>query len=63
METKVNLERVKEKVDILMRSKVDYEFKTTVMPAFLNEEDIEETARSIRGAKAIASEARANFRG
>lgn len=49
--TQVDLEKIRESMDILRGSKINYEFRTTVVPAFLNEEDIEGIASSIRGAK------------
>jgi pyruvate formate lyase activating enzyme len=45
------LEKVKETVGILLNSKVDYEFRTTVVPTLHNEKDIEEISRDIRGCK------------
>ncbi|MCD5401798.1 anaerobic ribonucleoside-triphosphate reductase activating protein [candidate division NPL-UPA2 bacterium] len=48
---KVDLERIGESIDLLMKSGIDYEFRTTVVPAFLGEEDIEKIARRIKGAK------------
>lgn len=48
---KVELGRIRESIDVLMRSKIDYEFRTTVVPAFFSEKDIEEIARGIKGAK------------
>ena len=48
---RVDLEKIRESMDILMKSNIDYEFRTTVVPAFLTGEDIEKIAESIRGAK------------
>jgi len=45
----VELEKMKESIGLLMTSGIDYEFRTTVVPAFLNEQDIEEIARFLRG--------------
>ncbi len=47
----MDLESVKESIKAIYDSDVDYEFRTTVCPAFLDEKDIEEIARSIKGAK------------
>ncbi|NOX97962.1 MAG: anaerobic ribonucleoside-triphosphate reductase activating protein [Nitrospirae bacterium] len=49
--SEVDLEKIRESIGLLMKSGIDYEFRTTVVPAFLNEQDIEEIARSIQGAK------------
>ena len=45
------LGKVKETVRTLLTSKVDYEFRTTVVPTIHKEEDIEEICRDIRGCK------------
>ena len=49
--TKVELEKIEESIDILRRSRIDYEFRTTVVPTFLVEDDIKGIARRIKGAK------------
>ncbi len=48
---KVDLEKIKESIDILMKGDIDYEFRTTVCPAYLKKEDIVDMARAIAGAK------------
>jgi len=45
------LGKVKETVRILMGSKVDYEFRTTVVPTIHEKKDIEEICRDIKGCK------------
>lgn len=45
------LEKVKETVRTLLTSKVDYEFRTTIVPTLHKEEDIEEICRDIKGCK------------
>lgn len=45
------LEKVKETVRILLGSKIDYEFRTTVAPTLHEEKDIEEICCSIKGCK------------
>jgi pyruvate formate lyase activating enzyme len=47
----VNTEAIKESIRIIMRSFVDYEFRTTVVKSLLSQEDIVSIAQSIRGAK------------
>jgi len=47
----VELGKIRESIDILMKSNIDYEFRTTVVPAFLNKEDVEAIAKAIHGAK------------
>lgn len=44
-------EGVKESINIIMGGEVDYEFRTTVVPTLHESSDIEEVARSIRGAR------------
>lgn len=48
---KVKLENIKHTIDLIMNSGVDYEFRTTVVPTMLDDNDILEIARSIEGAK------------
>jgi pyruvate formate lyase activating enzyme len=45
------LGKVKETVETLLRSRVDYEFRTTVVPTLHVKGDIEEICRSIKGCK------------
>jgi len=45
------LDKVKETMKILMGSKMDYEFRTTVVPTIHEERDIEEVCRGIKGCK------------
>ena len=45
------LGKVKETVEILLDSKIDYEFRTTVVPTLHEEKDIEEICRSIKDCK------------
>ena len=44
------MERVRASVRLLLRGNVDYEFRTTVVPCLLEEEEIYAIARRIRGA-------------
>ncbi len=48
---RVDLEKIKESICLLKESGIDCEFRTTVVPAFLNEQDIGEIARFIQGAE------------
>jgi pyruvate formate lyase activating enzyme len=45
------IDRIKATIRILLAGKVDYEFRTTFVPALLSEEEICEMARQIRGAR------------
>jgi len=47
----VNLEKIKETIDILLKGDLDYEFRTTVCPAFLAKEDIVKMASSVGSAR------------
>jgi len=53
--TRINAEnllgKVKETIRILMRSKMDYEFRTTVVPTVHEEEDIKEICDRVKGCK------------
>lgn len=46
----VDINKIKESVDILLNSNIDYEFRTTVIPQ-LTKEDIEKICKQIKGAK------------
>jgi pyruvate formate lyase activating enzyme len=48
---KMMLEKVKESIELIMNSKIDYEFRTTVVPLLHSEEAIVKIARYISGAK------------
>jgi pyruvate formate lyase activating enzyme len=43
--------KIKESIDLIMQSGLDYEFRTTVLPAFHSPESIIQLAQSIPGAK------------
>ena len=48
---KLDLDSIECSIDILMRSDIDYEFRTTVVKEFHDIEDIEKIARRIEGAR------------
>ena len=48
---KVDKEKIKESADILMKSNVDYEFRTTVVPGLLDNGDFETIGKWLKGAK------------
>lgn len=48
---KVDLAKIRQSINLLLGGKVDYEFRTTVVPTIHDEEDIEEMAKEIKGAK------------
>ncbi len=50
--TKVDQERIKLSVDMIMRSRIPYEFRTTVVPGIHTQKDFLEIAKWIRGASA-----------
>lgn len=45
------LDRVRDSVDLLMASDVDYEFRTTVVPALHRSSDLERIAEQVKGAR------------
>lgn len=47
----VDLKKIKESIKILMNGEIDYEFRCTVVPTILDEDEIEAMAKSIKGAK------------
>ena len=50
--TKVDKDRIKLSVDLIMNSRIPYEFRTTVVPGLHNEKDFDEIAKWIKGARA-----------
>jgi len=51
---KVNLGALKNSIKVIMASGVDYEFRTTVVPTYLDEAEIEAIASTIPGARKYA---------
>ena len=49
--SKVNIDKIKESIDFIMHSGVDYEFRTTLVKEFHTKEDITQMAKEIEGAK------------
>ncbi|MCK4825543.1 radical SAM protein, partial [bacterium] len=47
----VDLEKVKQSINILINGNIDYEFRTTVCPAFVDRDSIIKIAQFIKGAK------------
>ncbi|MFH2138621.1 MAG: anaerobic ribonucleoside-triphosphate reductase activating protein [Candidatus Omnitrophota bacterium] len=47
----VDINKIRESIAILLASDIDYEFRTTVVPAFINREDILSISSTIGGAK------------
>ena len=45
------LEKVKESINLLMESNIDYEFRTTVVPSIHDVDDIKQICRSVKGCK------------
>ncbi len=49
--SKVDLNKIRESIQIIMSSGLEYEFRTTVLPKLHSKEDIEEIGKMIKGAK------------
>lgn len=47
----VDVERIRRSIGIIMGSSIDYEFRTTIAPIFIKEDDVEEICKTINGAK------------
>lgn len=47
----VKIEKIIESIKLLMRSNIEYEFRTTVVPGYVDRQDVLDIARHIRGAK------------
>lgn len=48
---KIDLKKIQKSIDILKKGKVDYEFRSTIVPSLHKKEDILEMAKWIKGAK------------
>ena len=48
---KIDVKKIEESINVLKQGKIDYEFRTTVVPTVLDKEDIIEIAEWIKGAK------------
>jgi len=49
--TKVDVKKIQKSIDILKEGKVDYEFRSTIVPTLHTKEDVMEMAKWIKGAK------------
>lgn len=48
---KADIKKIKSSINVLMNSNIGYEFRTTVIPTMLSENDILEIAKAVKGAK------------
>lgn len=51
---KIDLEKIKESIDLIKNSGVDYEFRITVVPGLVKKKDIEEIGKWLKGIKKFA---------
>ncbi len=49
---KINIEDIRKSARLIMESGVDYEFRTTVVPNLVDEEDVENIGKWLKGARA-----------
>jgi pyruvate formate lyase activating enzyme len=49
--TKVNLSKIKESIETIQKSEIDYIFRTTIVPRLLNKNDILSMGRTLKGSK------------
>ncbi len=47
----VNVEKIKDSIQLIMNCGIDYEFRSTILPAMHTQQDIENMAKLIKGAK------------
>lgn len=50
---KVDIEKIKESVELIMKSPVEYELKLTLVPGLVNKEDLSKIGESVKGAKKL----------
>ena len=48
---RTDVKKLRKSIEIIMESQLDYEFRTTIVPSLLNENDIKDLSISIAGAK------------
>lgn len=58
----LDFERIKESIEVLLNSKIDYEFRTTMVPQLVTTEDIREIGVLIAGAKKYVIQQFRNFK-
>lgn len=51
---KIDLLKIKKSIDLIKKSKVDYEFRITVVPSLIKKKDIEEIGKWLKGIKKFA---------
>jgi len=49
--TKINIDNIKKSVEIIKKSGIDYEFRTTVVPGIVDREDVEKIGKWLKGTK------------
>lgn len=47
----MDITKIKQSINLILNSTIDYEFRTTVVPTFVEEEDVLKIARYIKGAR------------
>lgn len=50
--TKVDVEKIKKSIDIILKSGINYEFRTTVYPKYIDNQNVEEIAKYLKIMKA-----------
>jgi pyruvate formate lyase activating enzyme len=48
---KADMAKIKESISLLMNGKLDHEFRTTIVPTIIGQNEVEEIAKTIKGAK------------
>lgn len=51
---KINLEELFKSIDLIQKSKIDYEFRTTAVPGLVNREEIQRIGEWLKGSKAFS---------
>jgi pyruvate formate lyase activating enzyme len=53
VDVEVSQEVIEESIDLIRKSGVDYEFRITVVPRLINEEDIKKIGKTLKGSRAF----------
>ncbi|MDD5772574.1 MAG: anaerobic ribonucleoside-triphosphate reductase activating protein [bacterium] len=50
-QVKVDLSKIRESIKLILKSRIDYEFRTTMVPGYLGKDELVAIAKEIKGAK------------
>jgi len=51
---KINLENIQKSIDLIQQSKIEYEFRTTIVPGLIDKKEIEKIGKWLNGSKSFS---------